>query len=172
MHVRKRRPWIPIALIALPILLLLVLFFYLPQAPKATAPPTNAMVPNQPTGGALQITQMQMTRHAQGGPNSVNIEGNILNNGDQSVIGATVEATFRDQSNQPIARMAAPIMAVEGGVTKAFVDNPLAPQANREFRLTFTSVPQEWNGQEPELRIAAVAGTTPTNNQTAPNTNE
>ena len=157
----KRRPSIVpwLALLA-GIGILAAIIAYMPRAPKQTVPPTNAQVPNQPTGAQLQISQLKLSPVGPDG--SINLDGMVLNNGNTPVIAIETEATFRDNNGQMIGRVPAAMLSVDksGGPTKTFADDPIKPQAMRPFRLQFHNVPQNWNHQVPELRITDVSATT------------
>lgn len=157
---KASRSWLPWLALLAGVAMLAAILYYMPRAPKASAPAAAATVPNQPTGAQLQLSQMQVS--APGPDGSVNVDGMILNNGSTPVLAITAEATFRDQSGNLISRVPTGMLSVDqdGAATKTFADDPLKPQAQRHFRMQFHNVPDGWNHQPPEIRILDVSSTT------------
>lgn len=172
MHlVKERRSWLPWLALLAGIAILAVIVVTMPRAPKQTASPAGGLTPSQPAGAMLQVSQVQLSPIGPEG--SVNVDGMVFNNGNNPVIGVTVEAVFRDTNNQVIDRVPTGMLGVEksGGATKAFADEPLKPQETRQFRLQFHQVPQNWNHQAPEIRITNIAEAGQKNSGGAASTN-
>ena len=83
--------------------------------------------------------------------------GMCSNTGDRTVTGITVQVVFQndvalapqiDTVPLTLIRMKEPYIDTEP-VSAA----PLKPGDDREFRLTFESVPDNWNTQMPEVRM-------------------
>jgi hypothetical protein len=157
---KRGRSWLPWLALLAGVAMLAAILYYMPRAPKASAPPAAATVPNQPTGAQLQLSQLQLS--APGPDGSVNLDGMIFNNGNTPVLAITAEATFRDQSGQIISRVPTGMLSVDkdGAATKTFADDPLKPQGQRHFRMQFHNLPDTWNHQAPEIRISDVSATT------------
>lgn len=165
-HKKDRMAWPLLALIAAAVLLI-VIFALFPSSPKVAAPAPNATVPDQPGGGdQLQLSNLKMTESVPtGNMLSVKIAGTIQNVGGPKVNGATVEATFLDNSGHSVIALTEPIQRItpQGHSDKAVVlkDAPLKPNDTAAFEVTFPSVPQKWNKEMPQVRIVDVATTAP-----------
>src|SRR5271168_1000393 len=89
------------------------------------------------------------------------IDGSIINTGDQTVIHAVVQVTFKDDMGQTAQREELPIRVLRtGGPYDEAVDlnlSPLAPRQSKLFRLTFENISAQWNHAYPELVITQVS---------------
>ena len=165
-HKKDRMAWPLLALIVAAVLLI-VIFALFPSAPKVAAPSSGAEVPQQPGGGdQLQIGNLKMTVSPPAGDMvAVKLAGTIQNVGGPKVNGATVEATFMDNTGHAAVQQTQPIqrMTLQGHSdrTVALKDQPLKPNDTGAFEVTFTGVPQNWNNQLPQLRIVDVSTTAP-----------
>jgi len=63
---QSKFPWLIVILIA-GAALLLAIFALLPKAPRMTAPPTGAQVPQQPTADQVQLTNLKLAPAPTGG---------------------------------------------------------------------------------------------------------
>ena len=90
------------------------------------------------------------------------LDGHIRNTGNRTIVGATVQVVFgNDEQLAPtvdtvalmLIRMKQPYID-----TESLKGDPLKPGDDREFRLTFEAVPENWNQQMPEVRIIRVDG--------------
>jgi len=85
------------------------------------------------------------------------LDGSISNTGNQTVIHAVVQVTFKDELGQT----ALPIHVLRtGGPYDEAVDltvSPLAPGESKPFRLTFENISAQWNHAYPELQITQAA---------------
>jgi hypothetical protein len=88
------------------------------------------------------------------------IDGAITNTGDQTVIHAVVQITFKDDMGQTAQREELPIRVLRiGGPYDEAVDlnlSPLAPGQSKPFRLTFENISAQWNHTYPDLQITQV----------------
>jgi flagellar basal body-associated protein FliL len=88
------------------------------------------------------------------------IDGIITNTGDQTVIHATVQVTFKDDLGQTAQREEVPIHVLRsGGPYDEAVDlmlSPLAPRESKPFRLTFENISAQWNHAYPDLKLTQV----------------
>lgn len=94
------------------------------------------------------------------GGKAMYIEGKVANSGDKTVIGSTVEITFKNSLHQVVQRENHNLMVIhtrEPAVDiVALSALPLKPGDSREFRLTFERVSADWNGQYPEVKVKLV----------------
>ena len=165
-HKKDRMAWPLVALIAAAVLLI-VIFALFPSSPKLATPAPNATIPQQPGGGdQLQLGDLKMTvSQPTGNMVSVKVAGTIQNVGGPKVNGATVEATFMDNTGHSVIDLTQPIQRItpQGHSEKEVVlkDAPLKPNDTAAFEVTFPGVPQTWNNQMPEVRIVDVSTTAP-----------
>jgi hypothetical protein len=89
------------------------------------------------------------------------LDGAITNTGDQTVIHAVVQVTFKDDMGQTAQREELPIHVLRpGGPYDEAVDlnlSPLAPGQSKPFRLTFENISAQWNHAYPDLQITQVS---------------
>ncbi len=89
------------------------------------------------------------------------IEGKITNAGDRTIVGATVEAIFRNSLGQVVQREVLPVrVLVWQGPDRDVLDlrtAPLKPGATADFRLSIEgTISADWNQGYPEMRVASV----------------
>ncbi len=75
-------------------------------------------------------------------------DGTLVNNGNRTLTGYTVELTFNDRNGHPLQR-----------VQRTLLDdrlNPLPPHSRRSFEIGFDSVPAAWNQAPPTPRAVAI----------------
>ncbi len=88
------------------------------------------------------------------------LDGTITNAGNQTVVHAVVEVTFKDDMNQTAQREEIPIHVLRtGGPYDESVDltmSPLESGQSKPFRLTFESISAQWNHAYPDLQVTQV----------------
>lgn len=88
------------------------------------------------------------------------LDGTITNVGDQTVIHAAVQVTFRDDMGQTAQREELPIRVLHtGGPYDEAVDlvmSPLLPGQSKPFRLTFENISNQWNHAYPDMQVTDV----------------
>jgi hypothetical protein len=88
------------------------------------------------------------------------LDGTVTNTGNQSVIHAVVQITFKDDMGQTAQREELPlrVLRTDGPYDEAVDLNlsPLAPGQSKPFRLTFESISAQWNHAYPEMQITDV----------------
>ncbi|MDP9049749.1 MAG: DUF2393 family protein [Acidobacteriota bacterium] len=141
---------------ALVAIVLAGVFVYLgrkkPEALPSTLQPADAYA------SSLSMTQFAMSEAANlSGGKLTYLDGHIGNTGSRTVTGVTVQVVFQnDEALAPqiytvpltLIRMKDPYID-----TQMVSTNPLKPGDDREFRLTFETVPDNWNTQMPEVRV-------------------
>ncbi len=148
-----------LALIVLALLLAAIIYF-MPRAPKTAPPKPGAEVPQQPAAlaGVIQIQQLKMSQAPTGG--ALDIQGLLNNTGTQTVNGIAMDVVFHNQKGgiADSERVKVQGLAQQGSkyVEDDLQKTPLKPNDTRPFRITVDSVPQGWNQQMPELKIATV----------------
>lgn len=89
------------------------------------------------------------------------LDGAITNTGNQTVIHAVVQVTFKDDMGQTAQREEVPIHVLRtGGPYDEAVDlnmSPLTPGQTKPFRLTFENISAQWNYAYPDIQVTQVA---------------
>jgi hypothetical protein len=118
-------------------------------------------LPTDPYAANLAITDPHLSSaHNFVGSTVYYIEGRIANTGDKTVSGVRMEAIFRNSLGQVVQKEVQPIMLLHTrpGYEDAIPVSaaPLAPNTQRDFRLSFEHISADWNQGYPELRIVKV----------------
>jgi hypothetical protein len=94
------------------------------------------------------------------GSQTTYVDGQITNQGQQTVTAITVQVAFHGFENPIAKKETMPLALIR--TRQPYVDlqpvsaAPLAPGDTREFRLIFDNIPQDWNQNYPEIRIIQV----------------
>jgi hypothetical protein len=111
-----------------------------------------------PYAANLGLSQLAMSESTSlSGGKSTYIDGHIHNTGNETVTGATLQVVFANDQAMPAQIETVPLSLIR--TREPYVDTqpvsaaPLKPGDEREFRLIFESIPQNWNTQMPEIRI-------------------
>lgn len=128
---------------------------------KAEAP-TNTVLPLAAEAASLPLSGLAMSEsESLSGGKSTFIDGHIKNNGSQTVTAVTVQVLFANDEAMPPQLETVPLALIR--TREPYVDTqpvgaaPLKPGDDREFRLIFESIPQNWNTQMPEVRVVRVS---------------
>jgi hypothetical protein len=88
------------------------------------------------------------------------LDGQITNSGNQTVIHAVVQVTFKDDMGQTAQKEELPIHVLRiGGPYDEAVDlnmSPLLPGQTKPFRLTFEDISAQWNHAYPDMQVTQV----------------
>jgi hypothetical protein len=125
---------------------------------KKPAAAPNTLQPPDAYGAMMPMSQLAMSdsENLTGGKLTY-LDGHIHNMGGRSVTAVTVQVVFQnDEGLAPqidtvpltLIRMKEPYID-----TEAVSADPLKAGDDREFRLTFETVPENWNTQMPEVRV-------------------
>jgi hypothetical protein len=124
---------------------------------KPTAPP-NTLLPAGPYAASLPLSHLAMSESTSlSGVKVTYLEGHVRNTGNRTVAGATVQVVFSNDETLPPQIDTAPLTLIR--TREPYVDTepisaePLKPGDDREFRLIFETVPDNWNTQMPEVRV-------------------
>ena len=127
---------------------------------QATNP--NQEQPLAPYAGSLALSQLVMSESTSlSGGKSTFLDGHVTNRGTQTVSGITVQVFFRnDEGLAPHleTQAVALIRTREPYIdTQPVSANPLRPGEERDFRLIFEALPDNWNTQLPDVHVTRVA---------------
>jgi hypothetical protein len=152
-------PWPLVALIAGAVLLLVIIGL-LPRAPHVTRPPSDALVPPQPTADQIQFTNMKIVPAPAG--DAIYLTGILHNIGNTEITGVQVEAEFLARNGPSLATIARPVESMAGRTSSQdLTQAPIKPNEARPIRIAFEHTPKGWNHQLPELTVTNVTGTKP-----------
>jgi hypothetical protein len=151
------RRWVPVAIGAAAIVLVLVGIFVFGRPKEPLAPP-----PISPYAENLQIGDLKLSAAENFVGGSVSyLDGKIANVGSKTVTAATVEVIFRNSMGEVVQKEPLPLMLYHTGMA-GFPDVaplsavPLTPNTTRDFRLTLEHISADWNQGYPELRFTKV----------------
>jgi hypothetical protein len=124
---------------------------------KAAAAP-NTLQPADAYAATLPLAQLAMSESANlSGGKLTYLDGHVRNTGGQTVSAATVQVVF--QNDEQLAPQIDTIPLTLIRMRQPYIDTepvsaePIKPGDDREFRLIFEKVPDNWNTQMPEVRI-------------------
>lgn len=110
---------------------------------------------------SLALSQLAMSESTSlSGGKSTFLDGHVMNRGTQIVSAITVQALFKNDEGMPPHLETLPLALIR--TREPYVDtqpiaaNPIHPGEDREFRLIFEAIPENWNTQLPELRVIGV----------------
>ena len=125
---------------------------------KKPVPAPSTLLPADAYAASLPLTQFAMSESANlSGGKQTYLDGHIGNTGDRTVTAVTVQVVFRNDEDLAPQIDTLPLTLIR--VKEPYIDiepvsaAPLKPGDDREFRLTFETVPENWNLQMPEVRV-------------------
>jgi hypothetical protein len=158
------RSWLPWAVAGGVILVglgLLVIFGGHRNATAVAAGP--GLAPPDPYAVKLAISNVKMSEASNfAGGKVTYLDGEIINSGDNTLSGITVQVAFRNDLKEIAQKETMPLSLIR--TREPYVDtqpvsaSPLKPGEQREFRLIFDSVAPDWNQQYPEVRVVQTSG--------------
>jgi hypothetical protein len=121
----------------------------------------RGVLPLDAYAGNLAISKIEMSESTSlSGGKSTYIDGLVKNTGTKTVTGATVQVLFANDSAMPPQVETTPLMPIR--TREPYVDtqmlsaNPLKPGQEREFRLIFEGIAENWNQTLPEIHVVKV----------------
>jgi hypothetical protein len=155
------RNWLPVA-VATAIVIAAVgglFLFYEHGRSGPTVTPISATT--DPYAANLTIGKLAMSESSNlSGGKVTYLDGHITNEGNRTVTGITVQVLFRDSAHEVAENETQPLRIIR--TRDPYVDveplsaAPLKPGAAEDFRLVFDTVPDQWDGAFPEVRIIHV----------------
>jgi hypothetical protein len=123
---------------------------------KATVTPISA-TPDA-YASSLPMTGLAMSESSNlAGGKVTYLDGHIVNTGNRTVAGITVQVLFRTVAHEVAQNETQPLKLIR--MRQPYIDlepvsaAPLAPGAGADFRLIFDTVNPDWDGAYPEIRI-------------------
>jgi hypothetical protein len=125
---------------------------------KKPAPVPNTLQPADAYAASLPLSQLAMSEAANmSGGKLTYLDGHVRNTGNRAVNAVTVQVVFANDEDLAPQIDTVPLTLIR--TKEPYIDTepvsaaPLKPGDEHEFRLTFESVPDNWNMQMPEIRV-------------------
>ncbi|HWZ52468.1 MAG TPA: DUF2393 family protein [Granulicella sp.] len=158
----SRRRWLLVAGLGLLIVVAAVVLSV--RGHKGGVPASaNQILPLDPYAGKLAFSQLAMSQSTSlSGGTSTFIDGKVRNSGERTATGVTVQVLFRNDEGLAPQVETLPLSLIRAH--EPYVDTepvsaaPLKPGDEKEFRLIFESVPENWNRELPEIHVVKVVG--------------
>jgi hypothetical protein len=153
---KKRHFPVPVVIIIVAAAILAALAWYLPRTPVARPQPAGAVVPAQPTGNQIQLTNINLSKSPVG--DQVYINAILHNAGNTAINGVMVNVSFPGANGVTAGTVQAPVNALTGSqnaVSESLLSAPIQPGADQPVRIA-VNAPQGWNNQLPALEVATV----------------
>lgn len=122
------------------------------------APTPRTLQPPDAYAAQLPLSELAMSEsEILSGGKLTYLDGHVRNAGGRTVAGATVQVVFANDEQMPPTIETVPLTLIR--MKDPYVDTqplsaaPIRPGEDREFRLTFEGVPDNWNQQMPEVRV-------------------
>jgi hypothetical protein len=151
---RSLTPWIIAGAVVVVIVGVLIFVSLRSNKPAASGTPDAY-------AAQLTLSGLEMSQSSNGvGSQITYVDGQITNNGSQTVSGVTVRTTFFDSMNQPGQQETMNLSLIR--TRDPYIDiepvsaDPIKPGESKPFRLIFDHVSQDWNQQAPQIRVLQV----------------
>jgi hypothetical protein len=127
-------------------------------ARKRPVPAPATLQPADAHSASLPLSEFAMSEAANlSGGKLTYLDGHVRNMGLGTVTGATAQVVFQNDEGLAPQIDTVPLALIR--MKEPYIDtepigaDPLKPGDDREFRLTFDAVPDNWNSQMPEVRL-------------------
>lgn len=157
----SERNWLPVAVASAIVIAAVGGLFLFYEQGKGTPTVTPITSAADPYAANLTISKLAMSESSNlSGGKVTYLDGHIANEGNRTVTGITVQILFRDGAHEVaqndtqalrIIRTRDPYVDVE-----PLSAAPLKPGDEEDFRLVFDTVPDQWDGAFPDIRIIRV----------------
>lgn len=154
-------PWVIAGVVVALIIISLLLIGRRPPPPNPPNPGGAVLAPAAAYAKDLAITNLHMSESSSlSGVRQIYVDGNITNNGTQTLTGITVQVAFHDFTGKIGQKNTMSLALIR--THEPYIDvqpisaAPIGPGQTREFRLIFDQVTNEWNQQYPEIRVIAI----------------
>ncbi|MEO6816637.1 MAG: DUF2393 family protein [Edaphobacter sp.] len=147
--------------IAALVVVLVVVGMVMASRGKGKATPTNSVQPLAAYAGSLPLSGLAMSESTSiSGGKSTFVDGHLKNTGSATITGITVQVLFgnAEGSSPTIDTMPLTLIRTRQPYidTQSVGSSPLKPGDERDFRLIFESIPENWNTEMPEVRVVGV----------------
>lgn len=157
---KRDRNWAAIAIAAAAVVAVVIVLVVLGRgkgAPKAMPVST----PSDPYAANLPISNLAMSESSNlAGGKVTYLDGHIANKGGRTVTSITAQILFRNIAHEVAQNETQQLKLIR--TRDPYIDiqpisaAPLKPGDERDFRLIFDAVTQDWDGAYPDVRIIGV----------------
>jgi hypothetical protein len=149
--------WVVAALVVV----LVVVGMVMASRGKGKATATNSIQPLASYAASLPLSQLAMSESTSiSGGKSTFVDGHVKNTGNATITGITVQVLFGNAEGSSPTIDTLPLTLIRTRQpyidTQSVASSPLKPGDERDFRLIFESIPQNWNMEMPEVRVVEV----------------
>jgi hypothetical protein len=155
------RNWLPLIVAAAVVVIVAAVVVLVLEHGKPTATVTPISAAPDVYAVSLPITGLAMSESSNlAGGKVTYLDGHIANAGDRTVTGIAVQVLFRSFTHEVAQNETQPLKLIR--MRQPYIDlepvsaAPLAPGAERDFRLIFDAVSPDWDGAYPEIRVLRV----------------
>ncbi len=157
----RERNWLPLAIAAAIVLVVTAVVVGVLQHGKPAVTVTPISAPTDPYAANLPISGLAMSEASNlTGGKVTYLDGRIANTGSRTVTGITVQVLFRSFTHEVAQNVTMPLRFIRTREPYVDVESvsaaPLKPGDQRDFRLIFDAVSEDWDGAYPEIRIIHV----------------
>jgi hypothetical protein len=157
---KRDRNWAPIIIASAAVVAVVIVLVILSRgkgAPKAMPVST----PTDPYAANLPISNLAMSESSNlAGGKVTYLDGHIANKGSRTVTAITTQVLFRNIAHEVAQNETQQLKLIR--TRDPYIDiqpisaAPLKPGDERDFRLIFDAVTQDWDGAYPEIRMIGV----------------
>jgi len=152
---KSSAPWVLFGIFAAAVLLACIIY-WLPRVPKASSAPTNAVIPVQPTGAEVRLSDIRLSPSPTG--NQLYIYARLSNVAQRPINGVRVNVTFPGANQQPVATITTEVESFKNQTSQSLAAAPIQANETRDVRIPIEHAPSGWNHQMPEIRVQDVTG--------------
>lgn len=156
----RERNWAAIAIAAAVVLAIVIALVVMGRG-KGGPIALPVTTPTDPYASNLPISGLSMSESSNlAGGKVTYVDGHIANKGDRTVTGITAQILFRNIAHEVAQNETQRLKLIR--TRDPYIDiqpvsaAPLKPGDERDFRLIFDAVTQDWDGAYPEIRIVSV----------------
>lgn len=140
---------------------ILALLLVTGRTPKPFNPGGAGLAPPAAYAKYLTISNVKMSEAGTIiGAKQTYVDGDITNNGTETLTGVTVQVAFHGFTNPIAQKSTMPLELIRTRQPAIDIEPvsaaPIAPGQTREFHLIFDHVSNDWNQQYPEIRVIEV----------------
>lgn len=157
----RERNWLPLIVAAGVVVLVVAVLVFVTEHGRNSSNVAPVTAATDPYASSLPLSNVTMSESANlAGGKVTYLDGHIVNNGNKTVTGITVQVLFRNAAHEVAQNETQPMMLIRTRDpyidTYAVAAAPLKPGDQRDFRLSFDTVTPDWDGVYPEIRILRV----------------
>lgn len=158
---KRERNWLPLGIAAFVVIAVAVVFTLALRRDSNHSTVTPISAAPDSYAANLPISGLAMSESTNFIGNKITyIDGHIVNKGDRTVTGITVQTLFYNFAKEVTQNETQPLKFIR--TRQPYIDvesvsaDPLKPGEERDFHLIYDGVSPDWDGAYPQLRIVHV----------------